>query len=155
MDLTSAMGPLERLKKLKLVRRVLRSDEESTPSSSLEGTVEGRPEEELGPEGPGFLERSAKKVVGSLYTAHADDLEDRASRVVAKAYESQADDLEDRAVRALRRALADESDRIQAVIEHAVDVKKREVRLSLLVLVAAAVVYLLLEVFATGGTPAG
>ncbi|MEX1025011.1 MAG: hypothetical protein WD226_08030 [Planctomycetota bacterium] len=141
------MGRLDRIKNSRLVRRVLRKK----AAPSLEGTVEPHPDAPSADDPRNFFERSAKKVVGSLYKTHADDLEDRASRVVSRAYESQADDLEDRAVRALRRAVADESERIQAVIEHAVNVKKREVRLSLLVLIAAALVYLVLEAFARNG----
>lgn len=151
MEPTNAMGPLDKLRKLKLVQRVL--GEQAAPAKPAP-PPEPLPDRPEGGTGPSFIERSAQRVVGKLYHAHADDLEDRASRVVAKAYESQADDLEDRAVRALRRAVADESERIQAVIEHAVNVKKREVRLSLLVLIAAAAVYLLLEVFAHAGSAA-
>ena len=77
-------------------------------------------------------------------TSGADHIEERAAKVVGTLYEEKADDLEERAVRALRRAIEDESDRIQRTIEHAVEVKKREVRLSLLVLVGAAIVYLVL-----------
>ncbi|MCZ6597437.1 MAG: hypothetical protein O7B99_07360 [Planctomycetota bacterium] len=88
--------------------------------------------------------RRAHRVVTSVVTSQADALEDRARRVVGSLYEERADDLEDRAVRALRRAIALESERIRALIEHSVAVKKREVRLSLLVLVSASLVYLAL-----------
>jgi len=69
-------------------------------------------------------------------------VERRAKRVVGDLYEDRADDLEERAVRAMRQAIAGEADRIKDVIEHGVAVKRREVRLSLLVLVTAALVYL-------------
>lgn len=145
MEFPSAKGPLDRLKGLPGVRKVF-GEGEKPPIREVPvedgDSVKGDKT---------FLERTTKAVVGKIYTQAADDLEDRAVRVAEKAYENSADDLEERAVRAMRRALTDESDRIQAIIEHAVEVKKREVRLSLLVLVAAAVVYLLLEAFAAGG----
>ncbi|MEW6071596.1 MAG: hypothetical protein AB1726_03240 [Planctomycetota bacterium] len=93
------------------------------------------------------MERRAQRVAARIYDSRADDLETRARRAVSSAYREQADDLEDRAVRALRRAIASEADRIKEVIEHAVAVKKREVRLSLLVLVTASLVYLALYWF--------
>ena len=60
------------------------------------------------------------------------------------AFEERADELEDRAVRAMRRAIEAESDRIRMAIEHGVAVKKREVRLSLLVLAISSLIYLVL-----------
>ena len=93
----------------------------------------------------------------SSYDDRADDLEERAVRAIRKVfaeeadrlrelvtdtYDSRADDLEQRAARALRTALIHESRRIQALIEHSVVVKRKEVRLSLLVLVAANLIYL-------------
>ena len=71
---------------------------------------------------------------------------------MSSAYEDRADDLEERAVRAMRRAISAESDRIKEIIEHSVQVKKREVRLSLLVLIAAALVYLAMDWFANRPT---
>lgn len=97
-----------------------------------------------------WVERRATTVVSTLYKSQADDLQDRARRAVSSAYEERADDLEERAVRAMRRALSEEADRFKEVIEHAVAVKKREVRLSLLVLLTAAIVYFLLDWFASG-----
>lgn len=99
----------------------------------------------------GWVERRAATVVSALYAKQADDLQERARRAVSSAYQERADDLEERAVRALRRALTEEAERIKEVIEHAVAVKKREVRLSLLVLLTAALVYFLLDWFANGG----
>lgn len=154
MSFSESVGPLDRIKKLKLVQRML-GDGKSTPGSKGPELVREVSDDDAESPGANFIERTAQKVAGKIYSATADDLEGRASRVVERVYENQADDLEDRAVRAMRRALADESDRIKAVIEHSVDVKKREVRLSLLVLIAAAAVYLLLEVFAHGGPAAG
>ena len=95
----------------------------------------------------GWMERRASRVVSKIYDSRADDLEVRAKRAVSSAYADQADDLEDRAVRAMRRAITTEADRIKDVIEHSVQVKKREVRLSLLVLVTASLVYLALYWF--------
>lgn len=89
-----------------------------------------------------WVRKRAKKVVTKLYESRADDLEERARRVVGTAYRDSADDLEERAVRAMRRAIADEANTIKDVIEHSVQVKQREVRLSLLVLVVASLVYL-------------
>lgn len=91
-----------------------------------------------------WIGKKTRKVVSQLYESRVDDIEHRARRAVSSAYEDQADDLEERAVRAMRTALTEESDRIKDVIEHAIQIKKREVRLSLLVLVVASVLYLLL-----------
>ena len=91
------------------------------------------------------------------YDDRADDLEQRAVRAIRKvfdeetdrlmgfardAYDSRADDIEERAARALRVALIHESRRIQSLIEHSVTVKRKEVRLSLGVLVLANLIYL-------------
>ena len=94
-----------------------------------------------------WVERRATKVASKIYKTQADDIQERASRAVSQVYEERADDLEERAVRALRRAISEEADRFKEVIEHAVAVKKREVRLSLLVLIAAALLYFLLDWF--------
>lgn len=99
----------------------------------------------------GWVGKRAKKVVQSLYESKAEDLEERAKRVVSSAYRDSAEDIEERAVRAMRRAIELEADRIKDVIEHSVRVKKREVRLSLLVLVAASILYLLLYWATHGG----
>ncbi len=97
-----------------------------------------------------WIERRAHKVVDKVYEARVDEIEHRARRVVSSAYDERADDLEERAVRAMRKAITSETERIKQAIEHGVEVKKREVRLSLLVLVVAALVYLALYFF-TGG----
>ncbi len=93
----------------------------------------------------------------SSYDDRADDLEERAVRAIRKVfdeeaeqlmsmaadtYDSRADDLEKRATRAMRAALIHETRRIQGLIEHSVTVKRKEVRLSLIVLVAANLIYL-------------
>ena len=91
-----------------------------------------------------WVEARAKGVVSRLYETRADDIEERARRAVGSAYKDSADDLEERAVRAMRQALHHEADRIKEAIEHGVAVKKREVRLSLLVLVTASLLYLAL-----------
>jgi 16S rRNA C1402 N4-methylase RsmH len=95
----------------------------------------------------GWVERRAERVVSRIVEARLDELQERARRVVDSVYENRADDLEERAVRAMRRAITDEAERIKETIEHAVAVKKREVRLSLLVLIVAALVYLALDWF--------
>lgn len=92
-----------------------------------------------------WVEKRAKNIAKEVYSAQADDIETRARRAVSSAYEDRADDLEERAVRAMRRALAAESERIKEIIEHSVRVKKREVRLSLVVLITAALLYLALD----------
>ena len=92
----------------------------------------------------GWVEERAHSVVSRIYDTRADDIEDRAKRAVSSAYRESADDLEARAVNAMRRALTEETERIQEMIEASIRVKKREVRLSLLVLVLAAVIYLAL-----------
>ena len=97
-----------------------------------------------------WVGKRAKKVVSHLYDTRADDIEQRARRAVGSAYRDQADDLEERAVRAMRQAIHSEADRIKEAIEHAVQVKKREVRLSLLVLVVASLLYLALYWFTQG-----
>ncbi len=86
----------------------------------------------------------AKVVVTKLYETRADDIEERARRAVGSAYKDSADDLQERAVQAMRAALHAESDRIKEAIEHGIQVKKREVRMSLLVLVVASLLYLAL-----------
>jgi hypothetical protein len=68
-------------------------------------------------------------------------------RVMTSVYEKSADDLEERATRALRGAIEAEAERIKEAIEHGIAVKKREVRLSLLVLVVSSLVYLALYWF--------
>ncbi len=92
----------------------------------------------------GWIEQRAARVVSNVYESRAADLEERARRAVSSAYERSADDLEERAVRALRRAIGSEAERIKEAIEHGIAVKKREVRLSLLVLVVSSLVYLAL-----------
>ncbi|MFT5291951.1 MAG: hypothetical protein ACI82F_004036 [Planctomycetota bacterium] len=91
-----------------------------------------------------WLEKRAARVMGKVYEERAEDLQARAARTIGTVYEERADELEDRAVNAMRRAIEAESDRIRIAIEHGVAVKKREVRLSLLVLAASSTIYLVL-----------
>ncbi len=98
-----------------------------------------------------WMERRAQSAISKVYQTQADDLEERAKRVVGSAYREHSDDLEERAVRVLRSAIADEADRIKEAISHGVAVKKIEVRLSLLVLVIASLIYLGLFWFTQGG----
>jgi hypothetical protein len=94
-----------------------------------------------------WVEDRAQRVVEQAYEARASDLEQRAMRAMSSVYEKSADDLEERAVRAMRKAIEAEAGRIKEAIEHAIEVKKREVRLSLLVLVVSSLVYLALYWF--------
>lgn len=94
-----------------------------------------------------WIEQRAERVMARIYETRAQDLETRAQRIVQSAYETSADDLEERAVRAMRRAIEAESERLKKAIEHGIQVKKREVRLSLLVLVVSSLVYLALYWF--------
>ncbi len=141
-----------------------REDDADAPGGpAAELPLEGLPE--LPPDPPraerdrwrrslsGWVERRATTVFAALYRKQADDLQERARRAVSSAYQERADDMEQRAVRAMRRALSEEAQRFKEVIEHAVAVKKREVRLSLLVLLTAALVYFLLDWFAKGNAP--
>lgn len=106
-----------------------------------------------------LLEESDRIINVALdaYDQRADDLEQRAVRatrrvleeeterflsVAQSTYDAKADDLEERAVRALRRAMVEETRRIRSTIERSVQAKRREVRLSLLVLVLANLLYL-------------
>ena len=98
-----------------------------------------------------WVERRAQRVAKRVYQTQADDLEERAKRVVGSAYKDHSDDLEERAVRAMRRAIVDEGERIKQVIEYSVQIKKREVRWSLIVLVTASLVYMALYWFTRGG----
>jgi len=118
----------------------VRGDDGAPPASGAEGaggepSVRGL---------TGWVEERAQRVVRQAYEAHAADLEQRAERVMSSVYERSADDMEERAVRALRSAIEAESERIKEAIEHGIAVKKREVRLSLLVLVVSSLVYLAL-----------
>lgn len=111
--------------------------------------------EEAGPAGPGvrtrglsgWVEQRAQRVVEHVYQSRAAELEERAERVMNSVYEKTADDMEERAVRAMRRALEAEAERIEDAIEHGIAIKKREVRLSLLVLIVSSLVYLALHWF--------
>ncbi|MAB80921.1 MAG: hypothetical protein CMJ89_16365 [Planctomycetes bacterium] len=98
-----------------------------------------------------WMEKRAQKAISKVYRTQADDLEERARRVVGSAYREHSDDLEERAIRVLRCAIADEADRIKQAISHGVAVKKVEVRLSLLVLVVASLIYLGLYWLTQGG----
>lgn len=121
---------------------------EAAPAVPPDGSADAPP---AGPEVTrglsGWIERRAKRVMRDAYHTHAEDLEERAHRVVRSAYERSADDLEERAVRAMRRAIEAEAVRIRQAIEHGIEVKKREVRLSLIVLVVSSLVYLALYWF--------
>ena len=117
--------------------------------SSAEGTEAGLSKKRVGLSR--WVERRAQRVAKSVYETQADDLEERARRVVGSAYKDHSDDLEERAVRAMRRAIIEESQRIKDVIEYSIQIKKREVRWSLLVLVVASLVYLGLYWFTRGG----
>jgi hypothetical protein len=94
-----------------------------------------------------WVEDRAQRVVQNAYQSHAQDLEHRAMRVMTSVYEQSADDMEERATRALRKAVEAEAERIKEAIEYGIEVKKREVRLSLVVLVVSSLIYLALYWF--------
>jgi hypothetical protein len=71
-------------------------------------------------------------------------LEQSALKAIAQAYDQRRADLEQLAVDALKRTLREESETLERLIERSVEVKKREVRLSLLVLLGASLLYVLL-----------
>ena len=117
------------------------------PPDTGTASTAGAPPEEPAPSArglSGWLEERAQRAIARAYETRAEDLEERAHRVVSAAYERSADDLEERAVRAMRRAIEAEAGRIKEAIEHGIAVKKREVRLSLLVLIVSSLVYLVL-----------
>jgi len=101
-----------------------------------------------------WVERRAQRVARRVYETQADDLEERARRVVGSAYKDHSDDLEERAVRAMRRAIVEEGERIKNIIEYSIQIKKREVRWPLIVLIVASLVYLSLYWFTGEGSGA-
>ena len=148
----SDMGTWARL--TRAGRRLLRGDEHGGPGAPgvPEATEAPLPADPSANPGParglsGWVEERAQRVVEQAYQARAADLEERAMRAMSSVYEKSADDLEERAVRAMRRALEAEAGRIKEAIEHGIAIKKREVRLSLLVLVVSSLVYLALYWF--------
>lgn len=70
--------------------------------------------------------------------------EQSAKRVLTDAFDDKRDDLEEMAVRALRRSIEQEGDRLERLIEKSIEIKRREARLSLMVLLVATVVYVAL-----------
>ncbi len=72
--------------------------------------------------------------------------EESAKRVLSDAFDDKRSELEEMAVRALRRSIEEEGDRLERLIEKSIEVKKREVRLSLLVLLVATTIYVVLAV---------
>ena len=69
-------------------------------------------------------------------------MKDSIVSLATSSYDARADDLEERAVRAMRRAIEEEGERIRELLEHSLVVKRREVRLSLLVILVANLLYL-------------
>jgi len=142
------MGAWDRLKRAG--RSLLQRESGEALRVDLEGST---PAGEAGgdPPAPGglsnWVEDRAERVLSRVYESRAEELEERALRVVSSAYERTADDMEERAVRAMRRAIEAEAEQIRTAIEHGIAVKKREVRLSLLVLVVSSLVYLALYWF--------
>ncbi len=88
------------------------------------------PEEEPGEEKRGLGNKVRGKMKESLVS------------LATSSYDARADDLEERAVRAMRRAIEEEGERIRELLEHSLVVKRREVRLSLLVILVANLLYL-------------
>jgi len=118
------------------------------PELAAPAAPESDPEEPVGRRPRGiarWIEQRAHRAVSQAYQTHAADLEERAHRAIHSLYEKSADDIEERAVRAMRRAIEAEAHRIEQAIEHGIAIKKREVRLSLIVLVVSSLVYLVLH----------
>lgn len=88
------------------------------------------PKEELDDERRGLGDKVRGKMKESLVS------------LATSSYDARADDLEERAVRAMRRAIEEEGERIRELLEHSLVVKRREVRLSLLVILIANLLYL-------------
>jgi hypothetical protein len=130
------MGPWSRLKRAG--RRLFHGRDAAAAGDAADAA--SRPQRGL----TGWVEERAQEVVKRAYETHAGDLEQRAERVMSSVYERSADDMEERAVRAMRKAIEAEAERIKEAIEHAIVVKRREVRLSLLVLVVSSLSYLAL-----------
>ena len=96
---------------------------------------------ELVERGPEVLPpRRSKNLVEAVREAS----EKSAKRVLTDAFDEKRSDLEEMAVRALRRSIEEEGDRLERLIEKSIEVKKREVRLSLLVLLVATTLYVIL-----------
>ncbi len=96
---------------------------------------------ELVERGPEILPpRRSKNLVEAVREAS----EKSAKRVLTDAFDEKRSDLEEMAVRALRRSIEEEGDRLERLIEKSIEVKKREVRLSLLVLLVATTLYVIL-----------
>ena len=77
-------------------------------------------------------------------------MKDSLVSLATSSYDARADDLEERAVRAMRRAIQEEGERIRELLEHSLVVKRREVRLSLLVILVANLLYLAVWWFVRG-----
>lgn len=77
-------------------------------------------------------------------------MKDSIVSLATSSYDARADDLEERAVRAMRRAIQEEGERIRELLEHSLVVKRREVRLSLLVILVANLLYLAVWWFVRG-----
>jgi len=77
-------------------------------------------------------------------------MKDSLVSLATSSYDARADDLEERAVRAMRRAIEEEGERIRELLEHSLVVKRREVRLSLLVIIVANLLYLAVWWFVQG-----
>ncbi len=95
-----------------------------------EGAVNEPGEGELAEEKPGLRDKVKGKMKDSFVS------------LATSSYDARADDLEERAVRAMRRAIEEEGERIRELLEHSLVVKRREVRLSLLVILVANLLYL-------------
>ena len=85
--------------------------------------------------------RKRPRLVDAFRKVRDTGLKKGAKEVLTGAFDERRSELEELATAALRRALVEESERIERLIERSVEVKKREVRLSLLVLVAASLLY--------------
>ncbi|QDU69097.1 hypothetical protein [Engelhardtia mirabilis] len=98
------------------------------------------PASEVLPPGEG-RRKKRPRLVEALRKVRDSGLKKGAKDVLTGAFDERRSELEELATAALRRALVEETERIERLIERSVEVKKREVRLSLLVLVAASLLY--------------
>ncbi len=92
----------------------------------------------------GERRESSGNLVDQLRRAGEQKLERKAKKVLTEAFDERRGELEELGVQTLRRAIAEESERLEQLIERSIEVKKREVRLSLLVLLTGTALYIAL-----------
>jgi hypothetical protein len=114
---------------------------ELAPGESSEASTTGPGTGDSASEGAGAGGRGRSR---GLVDAVRQASEQSARKVLTEAFDERKTDLEEMAVRALRRAIEDEGQRLERLIEKTIEIKKREVRLSLLVLFVATSLYVVL-----------